>query len=333
MNPAVAARTGCAAMASVPISATSPHLEAQQKAARLSLAANVLLVAVKIAAGLISGSVSVLAEGVQSLLDIVASAFILVTVRASAAPPDPDHPWGHGKFENLTALGQMLLVLGSIAGIWWAAWTRWQHPEMPKVDIGIGALVFSAAVNLWVSSRVARVAKETRSTALQSEVVHLRGDLWSVAGVILGLCLTAVFREARLDPVCAAVMTLFAAYSAIHLMRDTLRPLLDESLPSEEEAMIRAVLEADPRVLGYHRLRTRQAGSLRLADVHLLLADDLSFKEAHDISEDVEDAIRAVLPNLDVIVHAEPYEEETRHQAEAHGEYLDVQVARRKERN
>jgi cation diffusion facilitator family transporter len=320
-------------MASVPTFTAPPHLGVQRRAARLSLSANVLLVAVKIAAGLMSGSVSVLAEGVQSLLDIVASAFILVTVKASAAPPDPDHPWGHGKFENLTALGQMLLVLGSIGGIWWAAWERWQHPMMPKVDVGIGALVFSAAVNFWVSTQVAKVARETRSTALQSEVVHLRGDLWSVGGVILGLALTALFREARLDPVCATLMSLFAAYSAVHLIRDTLRPLLDESLPLDEEEQIRAVLDADPRVLGYHRLRTRQAGSMRLADVHLLLADDLSFKEAHEISEDVEDAIRAVLPNLDVIVHAEPYEEEMRHQNEAHGEFSNLPPLRGKERD
>jgi cation diffusion facilitator family transporter len=293
-------------------------LEQQQSAARLSLGANVVLVIVKVTAGILSGSLSVLAEGLQSLLDIVASAMILFTVRASSAPPDKAHPYGHGKYENLTALGQMLLMLGSIGAILWAAWGRWQHPSMPKLDIGIGALVFSGTVNFFVSRQVGRVARATESHALAAEVVHLRGDLWAVSGVITGLVLTGVFREPRLDPLCAGIMALFAGYSAIHLVRDTLRPLLDERLPREEERLIRGVLQADPRVLDFHKLRTRQAGSQRLADVHIMLSDDLSFRTAHQISEEVEDAIRAVLPNMDVIVHAEPFEEEVRHQREAH---------------
>ena len=291
----------------------------QQAAAKLSLGANVFLVALKIGAGVLSGSLSVLAEGIQSLLDILASALILISVRASAAPPDESHPYGHGKFENLSALVQMTLVLASVGGIWWAAWHRWNHPQPVVVDWGIGALLISVGVNLWVSSRVAKVARETDSTALAAEAVHLRGDLWACAGVLGGLVATRAFNEPRLDPLFAGVMTTFAVVSAVKLLRDTLRPLLDETLPQEEEREIRAVLENDARVLGFHKLRTRQAGSARLADVHILLDDDLTFRAAHRVSEDVEDAIRAVLPNVDVIVHAEPWAEETQHQREFHG--------------
>ena len=232
-----------------------------------------------------------LGEGVQSLLDIVVSALILFTLRAAAAPPDEDHPWGHGKFENLTSLFQMLLVLTSIGGIWWIAWQRWQHPVMPLVDWGIAAIGVSMAVNLAMSRRVAKVARQTDSPALAAEAVHLRGDLWACAGVLLGLALTSIFQNPRFDPLCAAVMTLFAGYAALHLLRDTLRPLLDETLPGEEEARIREVLRADARVLDFHKLRTRQAGSRRLADVHVMLDDNLSFRAAHQISEEVEAAI------------------------------------------
>jgi cation diffusion facilitator family transporter len=291
---------------------------AQQNAAKLSLVANIFLVAIKIGAGVFSGSLSVLAEGIQSFLDIFASATILYIVRAAAAPPDDDHPYGHGKFENLTSLFQMLLVLGSIGGIWWAAWNRWQNPEMPQVDLGIAALIISVVVNIFVSRRVGRVAKETHSTALAAEAVHLRGDLWACAGVLSGLIATRIWNEPRLDPLFAAGMTIFAFASAIHLLRSTVGPLVDETLPSDEEREIRAVLESDTRILGFHKLRTRQAGSSRLADVHILLDDDLSFRDAHRISEEVEDAIRAVLPNLDVIVHIEPWAEETAHQREFH---------------
>jgi ferrous-iron efflux pump FieF len=114
-------------------------------------------------------------------------------------------------------------------------------------------------------------------------------------------------------------MTVVITITAIKLLRDSVRPLLDESLPSTEEARVREVLDGDPRVLGYHRLRTRRAGSNRLMDLHLLLDDDLSFREAHAITEDVEGEIRRVLPNVDVIVHAEPFREEQLHQQEHHG--------------
>ena len=291
----------------------------QQAAARLSIYSNVFLVLIKVGAGLQSNSLSVLGEGVQSLVDILVSALIWYTVRVAATPPDSDHPWGHGKFENLTSLFQMLLVLGSIGGIWWAAWLRWQNPVMPAVDWGIAAIGVSIAVNIWMSRHMSRVARATDSAALAAEAVHLRGDLWACAGVLVGLISTHLFREPRLDPLCAAIMTLFAAYAAIHLLRDTLRPLLDETLPDAEEASIRRVLQGEPRVLDFHKLRTRQAGARRLADVHIMLDDNLSFRAAHAISEEVEDAIRAALPNTDVIVHFEPYEEEARHQREAHG--------------
>ena len=291
----------------------------QQAAARLSIYSNIFLVVIKVGAGLQSNSLSVLGEGVQSLLDILVSALIWYTVRAAAAPPDSDHPWGHGKIENLTSLGQMLLVLASIGGIWWAAWLRFHNPIMPVVDWGVAAIAVSIAVNIWMSRHMSRVARATDSAALAAEAVHLRGDLWACAGVMLGLISTHVFREPRLDPLCAAIMTLFAAYAAIHLLRDTLRPLLDETLPDAEEATLRRVLQADARVLDFHKLRTRQAGARRLADVHIMLDDNLTFREAHAISEEVEEAIRAALPNTDVIVHFEPFEEESQHQREAHG--------------
>ena len=310
----------------------SPTWE-QEQVAKLSLWANVFLVTIKIAAGLQSGSLSVLAEGIQSLLDIFASAAILWTLRAANAPPDPDHPYGHGKFENVVSLGQMTLIFASIFGIWAASWLRFQHPEMPRVDWGIAAISLSGLINLAVSFRVARVAKRFNSVALAAEAVHLRGDLWACLGVLLGLVATHVFQEARLDPIFAAGMTLFAFANALHLLRDVIRPLVDESLPGSDETRIRDVLLRDPRVLGFHRLRTRQAGSQKMADVHILLDDELSFRDAHQIGEEVEDALRDALPNLDIMVHTEPFEEEIAHQRERHARVLEWQKNREEREN
>lgn len=291
----------------------------QQAAARLSLFSNFLLVLIKIAAGLASGSISVLAEGIQSTVDVAASGLILLTVRAAAAPPDRSHPYGHGKFENAASLAQMLLILGTSGYLFWAAWERWQRPVPLRVDWGAAALATAVVLNFFVSRRVEQVGQETGSQALEAEAAHLRSDMLSCVGVLAGLGAVALTGNPRFDPLVAAVMTGVVVVGALRLLRDTLRPLLDESLPKEEEGRVRAVLDGDDRVLGYHRLRTRRAGSHRMVDVHLLLDDHLSFQDAHAITEDVEGSIREALPNVDIIVHSEPFHEELRHLEEGHG--------------
>jgi cation diffusion facilitator family transporter len=265
----------------------------------------------------------VLAEAIQSSVDVIASAVILWTVRVAAAPPDRWHPYGHGKFENLASLGQMFLILVSAAYLLWAAGSRWLEPVMPRVDWGIAALLVAVAVNAVVSERLLQVSRDTGSQALQAEALHLRSDMVSCIGVLAGLVVVWATGEPRLDAIVAALVAVVVVVSALRLLRESLRPLLDERLPAPEEARLREVLEADPRVLGYHRLRSRQAGSYRLVDLHILLDDELTFSEAHAVSEEVEGALRSALPNSDVIVHAEPFEEEMQHQRERHADQGD----------
>jgi cation diffusion facilitator family transporter len=206
------------------------------------------------------------------------------------------------------------LILVGAGGILFAAWHRLGSVFVPHFDWGIAALSISLLVDWGVSHRVAKVAKKNGSAALHAEAVHLRSDMFSCAGVLGGLALAWITHWAWLDPAIAALMALVIIASAIKLMKDTVRPLMDEKLPPEEEAAIRKVLDADARVLEYHRLRTRRAGSLRHMDVHILLDDALSFSQSHAIAEDVENSIRDALPGTDVIVHAEPYYEEMQHQ-------------------
>lgn len=299
--------------------ALSARVKRQKNAARLSLFSNIFLVILKLSAGVASGAISVLAEGVQSGLDVLASLMILWTIQRAATPPDHDHPYGHGKMESLASLGQFLLICGSAFYILTVAWQRWNAPEIPRLDWGIGALSIAIVVNFFVSRHLKVVARETDSPAIAAEAVHLQSDLISCAGIILGLGAVWLTQEARLDPLIAAVMALVVIAASLKLGRESVRPLLDERLPPEEEELILQVLNSDARVFSYHRLRTRRAGTQRLMDVHIQLDDDLSFSQAHAISEEIEDSIREVLPNLDIIVHAEPYEEEMRHQQEEHG--------------
>jgi len=290
-----------------------------RRAARLSVISNTGLVIVKIAAGLVTGSISVLAEGIQSTVDILASTMIYASLRAAERPPDKSHPYGHGKFENLASAVQMLLILGSTAFILYQAYRRLLDPRMPHVDLGVAAMGLAVAVDLAVSSHLQRVARETGSLALEAEAQHLRADMYASAGVLLGLVAVRLTGWAPLDPIVAALLTIVVIITAIRLMRLSLRPLLDQSLPAEEETKIRRTLDGDDRVKGYHKLRTRQAGVQRHVDVHVMLEDTLPLSEAHAIGEEIEGAIRKTLPNLDVVVHVEPYAEEMSHQATHHG--------------
>ncbi len=293
--------------------------EVSRRAALLSVISSTGLVAVKVAAGLATGSISVLAEGIQSVVDIVASLMIYASVRVAGKPPDRRHPYGHGKFESLTSAVQMLLILGSTGFILYQATRRFLHPRMPDVDWGIGAMGVAIVVDLAVSSRIQRAARETRSLALEAEAQHLRADVYACAGVLLGLVAVRLTGWAPLDPLIGALLAVVVIVTAARLMGASLRPLLDQSLPAAEEALLRRALDADPRVMGYHKLRTRQAGAQRHVDVHIMLEDRLTLAEAHAIGEEVEWALRRTLPNLDVVVHVEPYAEELSHQVAQHG--------------
>lgn len=298
---------------------TEGSTKVRRRAARLSIFANTGLVIVKIAAGLVSGSISVLAEGIQSTVDILASLMIYASLGVAGRPPDRRHPYGHGKFESLTSAVQMLLILGSTVFILYQAFRRLLHPRMPDVDWGIAAMGLALVVDLAVSSHLQRVARQTASLALEAEAQHLRSDMYACAGVLLGLVAVRLTGWAPLDPIIAALLALVVIITAIRLMRVSLQPLLDQSLPAEEEAQIRQALDTDNRVMGYHKLRTRQAGTQRHVDVHVLLEDSLTLSEAHAIGEEIERAIRKTLRNLDVVVHVEPYAEELSHQALQHG--------------
>jgi cation diffusion facilitator family transporter len=298
---------------------TDASTKVRRRAARLSVFSNTGLVVVKVAAGLTSGSISVLAEGIQSTVDIFASLMIYVSLGVAGRPPDRRHPYGHGKVESLTSAVQMLLILGSTAFILFQAYRRLLSPRMPDVDWGIGAMGVALVVDLAVSSYLQRVARQTGSLALEAEAQHLRSDMYACAGVLLGLVAVRLTGWAPLDPIIAALLALVVIITAIRLMGVSLRPLLDQSLPAEEEAQIRRALDTDDRVMGYHKLRTRQAGSQRHVDVHVMLEDSLRLSEGHAIGEEIEQAIRQTLPNLDVVVHVEPYAEEISHQAMQHG--------------
>lgn len=279
----------------------------KERAALLSITSNSLLVIGKVAVGFWTGSVGILSEAIHSATDLFASGIAWLSVRKAGKPPDEQHTYGHGKIETLSAFFESLLILSAAFWILWEAFQKLVQPE-PIEEISWGLLImgFSVVVNLFVSKHLFTVGRETESSALIADAYHLSADVWSSIGVFVGLFLIYLTGWYWVDPVIAMVVGLWILRTGYLLAADGIANLIDMSLPEEEEKQIREILDADPRICTYHQLRSRKSGSMRLVDVHIHLEADLTLEEAHRITDEVETLIEIALPNVDVIIHAEP---------------------------
>jgi cation diffusion facilitator family transporter len=278
-------------------------------AAALSIASNLVLIALKLTAGLITGSVAIITEAVHSSVDLVASVIAFVSVRKADQPPDREHPFGHQKFENLAANFEGVLILVGAGVIVYEASTRLSEgAEVEQLGLGIGILAFSVVVNLVVSGFLARRAAVLRSPALEGDAAHLRTDAATSIGVLAGLVLVQATGATWLDPVIALVVAVAIVGAGLRLVTRSSRVLLDEALPDDEIAAIRATINAfgDRGVVGFHALRARSAGARPYVDVHVQFAAGSSLEEAHDTAEDLEAAIARRLGDGDVLIHLEP---------------------------
>lgn len=289
-------------------------------AARLSIVSNSLLTLLKLGVGLTSGSVSVLSEAAHSGTDLVASWIAYFSVRASARPADDEHPYGHGKIESISGLTEALLIFAAAGYIVFEAVRRMMvHGRPPEVGAGLIVMGASTLVNTGISAYLFRVAKRADSLALRADAEHLRTDVYTSLGVFIGLALVRATHLAVLDAIAAICVACLIIGAAWRLSRSAIEPLLDTRLPAVDVAVITSILDRDPRVMGYHKLRTRKSGAARHVDAHILVDDQMSLVEAHDLTEQLEDEVRRRLPNAEVTLHTEPYRAELRHQHEQHG--------------
>lgn len=301
-----------------------PKLTTDQKlkrtASTLSLGSNICLTILKAVAGTLSGSVSILAEAAHSASDLVASAFTFYSVRQADLPADEEHPYGHGKVENLAALSEAVLLFAVAIYVVREAVDKLIHHSQPG-SLGMGMVVMgvSALVNIFVVRYVLRVGRETDSQSLQAVAEDHRADVITAAGVLIGLVLVRVTGYGFFDPLLAILVSLVILRTAWRLARAAVAPLMDTRLSQEDVDAVRKVLETHPDVQSYHKLRTRQAGAVRHVDAHVLMDDNLTLAQAHDLTEDVEDRIREILPNAEVTLHTEPYHAEQEHQQAKHG--------------
>ncbi len=299
---------------------TNGVVHAKVRAARVSIYSNTTLVLLKLVAGVLSGSVSVVSEALHSASDLLASFIAFFSVRVSDRPADEDHPYGHGKIESVSGLAEALLIFAAAGYIIYEAIEKLiTQVPIAHLEAGIVVMGISAGANVLVARYLFRVADATDSLALKADGEHLRTDVLTSAGVMVGLILARITGWAILDPIVAIVVALVILHAAWVLSRSAMEPLLDKQLPDTDLTVVREILDSSTGVRGYHKLRSRKSGSSRLIDAHVMMDDNLTLLEAHDLTERIEDLIRERLPNVEISLHTEPFEAEQVHQFERHG--------------
>jgi cation diffusion facilitator family transporter len=285
----------------------TPQLK--QRTAKLSIISNSGLILLKVIAGTVTGSVAILTEAVHSSIDLVASIVAFFSVRKAGEPADESHRYGHEKIENLSAAIEGILILVGSAAIAFAAIRRLLgHGEVKTVGFGIVIVALSIVVNVVVSAVIARNARRTESPALAGDAAHLRTDALTSAGVLLALVLVKLTGAQWIDPVVALIVAGAILVTGVRLLARSSRVLVDEALPPDEVTAIRTAIEAFGAhgVVGYHELRTRQAGSRRYVDLHVQFRAGTSLESAHRTAHELQDVIAGRLNGADVLIHLEP---------------------------
>ena len=276
------------------------------KVARLSIASNTFLIIMKLIVGILSGSVSIISEAIHSSMDLMAAIIAYFSVKVSDNPPDSKHPYGHGKVENISGVIEALLIFIAAALIIIEAIRKLTGKpfELEIIWIGVLVMLLSAVVNTIVSKRLYKIARETKSIALEADALHLKTDVYTSLGVAVGLGLIAVTGIKWLDPIVAICVALLIIFESYLLLKKAFWPLLDSAWNEDE------IKELERRLkqmkVNYHDLRTRVAGNYRFIDMHIVIPEDESVGDAHRYCDMIEEELSKNYDKLSVTTHVEP---------------------------
>ncbi|NOY54321.1 MAG: cation transporter [Deltaproteobacteria bacterium] len=277
-------------------------------AARFSVGAALGLAVLKLTTGFLLHSLGMISAGVDSLMDLIASGINYFSMKQAIKPADREHPYGHGKIENIASLFQAgiiglagLLLMGE--GI-----RRMLLVEaVPVFDVGIFVMALSGVISYLVGRRLARFARMTDSPLLAADALHFTIDTWTNTGVVLALLLSRWSGKIFFDRAAAILIGGWILYAALKLFRNALAALMDQNIsPEMEEKIDRIILDHCEEIIGYHRMRTRRSGSKKMIDLHLVICKDITLDEAHGITEELEKKIEEDINNSDVMIHIEP---------------------------
>lgn len=279
------------------------------KVALISIISNTTLIILKIIAGILSGSVSIVSEAIHSGMDLVASIVAFFSVKQSSKPADEKHPFGHGKIENISGMFEGLLIFIAAGMIIVEAFKKIFEPvAIEEATIAIVVMIFSAFVNFLVSRKLYKVSQEEDSMALQADALHLKTDIYTSFGVGLGIFLIKATGVLILDSIVAILVALLIIKEAWHLSKNAFDYLIDARLSDEEEAEIEKIIrEHSHQFIDYHKLKTRKSGNVKHIDFHITVASNRTVEEVHDIIGSLKKDMNQKLKNTRINIHIDPY--------------------------
>jgi cation diffusion facilitator family transporter len=280
-------------------------------AAKLSLTVVIGLIVLKVVVGVITGSISIFAQATDSFLDLFAIGIVFFAVSVATRPADKEHPFGHGKAEDIAAIVQAVLIFAAGGLIIFSAVRRIIFGTTVELtEAGIGVMGVSIIVSIFLSRFLLKVSRATDSIALEASARNIAADVYSAAGVLVGLVAIRFTGLNILDPIIALLVALFILKVAYDVLRKSFGGLVDVKLPEAEENAVRsAIMEHVGELVEFHQLRTRKAGSQRYIDLHVVMPRNISLEEAHRMCDHLEQDIETRLQRASVIIHVEPCDE------------------------
>ena len=279
--------------------------------AGLSVVTSIVTIVLKFAAYALTGSVGLLSDAIEAVVNIVAALVALAVLTYSAAGPDSEHNFGHEKAQYFSSGIEGALIFVAAGGIMWTAIPRLLNPQgLEQVSFGLFLSVLAALANAGCAWVMLRAARAHRSITLEADARHLLTDVWTTAGVFIGVLLVQWTGWLRLDPLIALAVAIQILWTGWHLMSRSFDGLMDRAIPDDDLKVIVGVLEELRHQGGdYHALRTRMAGAKSFVDVHVLMPGGMSIQAGHDLVERLENEIQGRLPHIEVLTHLEPLED------------------------
>jgi cation diffusion facilitator family transporter len=288
------------------------HEENLTRYAWLSIAAAVTTISLKAAAYFVTGSVGLLSDAMESIINLVAAIIALWILKVAAQPPDEEHAFGHGKVEYFSSGIEGALIFIASLSIGYAAIERLLNPQpLEQVGVGLFISLIATAVNLFVARVLLRAGKKHHSIVLEADGHHLMTDVWTSVGVVAGVGLVTITGWWQLDPIVAILVALNILWAGWNLINRSILGLMDTTVPKEIHNQIVKILDdfAEKEKISYHALRTRQSGAQKFIDFHVLVPGEWTVQRGHDLLEEIEAEIRREIKNAAVFTHLEPLED------------------------
>ena len=284
-------------------------LESEKKfAAGLSISSNAIVILLKVIAGILSGSISIISEAIHSLSDFLASVLTFFAVTRSSEPADKEHPFGHGKYEDMSGFIEGGLIIFAGLYIIYEASTKliFGYHIKSEPTIGIFVMAFAVLANLLVSRYLFYVARKSDSVSLYADAQHLSTDIYSALGVLIGLVLIKITGITALDPIIAIIVALIILKAGFSISKETLNNLLDGSIPAGDIQKIEEIIKKNNVIKGYKNIKGRKSGQYKEIEMTLLFNPDMKLQCCHAICDQIENEIKSIMDNVSIIIHAEP---------------------------